>query len=295
METGERTKSGFGNGSKPYQRRAKEALPILVRQAKAGQPIYYSDLAAEMGMKNPRNLGLILGALGGELECLSQTWSHGRVPPIQCLVVNRKHGIPGTGIGWFFRRRGDFKKTSLREQRRVASIALSEVFAYPRWDDVLRRYEFPPIELATEATLLREARASVTRNGQGEGDLHNAMKSYVASHAELFGVPATLRGHIEYPFASGDCLDVLFKSRSELVGVEVKGPVSDDLDISRGLFQCVKYQALLEAEQRLLQRPLRCRMVLALCRALPASLLQRQLVLGVTVRHVPFLAKRSKI
>jgi hypothetical protein len=44
------------SGDKLYQERARRAMPILVRQALASQPIYYSDLAEELGMSNPRNL-----------------------------------------------------------------------------------------------------------------------------------------------------------------------------------------------------------------------------------------------
>jgi alkylated DNA nucleotide flippase Atl1 len=52
--------SNILNGEKLYQKRAKTALPYLVRQAKAGQKIYYSDLAKEIGMPNPRNLNYVL-------------------------------------------------------------------------------------------------------------------------------------------------------------------------------------------------------------------------------------------
>jgi hypothetical protein len=44
------------DGEKLYQERARLTLPYLVRQAKAGQTIYYSDLAKEINIPNPRNL-----------------------------------------------------------------------------------------------------------------------------------------------------------------------------------------------------------------------------------------------
>ena len=44
-------------GDKLYQTRAREVLPILVRQAEAGTPIFYSALAAEVGIPNPRIKG----------------------------------------------------------------------------------------------------------------------------------------------------------------------------------------------------------------------------------------------
>ena len=36
------------NGEKLYLEKARKTLPYLVRQAKAGQPIYYSNLAEEV-------------------------------------------------------------------------------------------------------------------------------------------------------------------------------------------------------------------------------------------------------
>ena len=48
METAQTAKPLFGN--KLYQQRAREALPILVRQVTANQIISYSDLATELGM-----------------------------------------------------------------------------------------------------------------------------------------------------------------------------------------------------------------------------------------------------
>ena len=46
----------FARGAKTYQQRARSALPILVRQAKAHQTMFYSELALEMGISNPRTL-----------------------------------------------------------------------------------------------------------------------------------------------------------------------------------------------------------------------------------------------
>jgi hypothetical protein len=59
-------------GDDLYQRRARAASPLLVRQAEAASPIYYSYLAAELGMPNPRNLNYVLGCIGQTIEQLSK-------------------------------------------------------------------------------------------------------------------------------------------------------------------------------------------------------------------------------
>src|SRR5262249_3228678 len=87
-------------GDKLYQERARAALPLLVRQAIAGSAIRYGELAAELGMPNPRNLNYVLGSIGQTIKALSKHWRLD-VPPIQCIVINKKTGLPGEGVGWF--------------------------------------------------------------------------------------------------------------------------------------------------------------------------------------------------
>jgi hypothetical protein len=61
-------------GEKLYQKRARAALPILVRQATAQQKITYGDLAEELSIPNARNLNYVLGSVGITLLDLSRTW-----------------------------------------------------------------------------------------------------------------------------------------------------------------------------------------------------------------------------
>ena len=68
------------SGEKLYQARARAALPLLVRQATQAHnaTIFYSDLAAELGMANERNLNYVLGYIGDALEQLSKQWRPSR-------------------------------------------------------------------------------------------------------------------------------------------------------------------------------------------------------------------------
>jgi len=94
-------------GEKLYQERARAALPVLVRQAKAGKPILYGALAEELKMPNPRNLNYPLGSIGRTIEKISSAWKL-KIPPIQCLVINKRDALPGEGIGWFLLKKEDF-------------------------------------------------------------------------------------------------------------------------------------------------------------------------------------------
>ncbi len=112
------TATGF-QGDKLYQERARLALPILIRQAKAGQTVSYEDLAAELGMPNPRNLNYPLGCIGDELNRLSKKWRK-EIPHIQALVVSKGTSVPGKGFDPFLKngvRSGKRRKSAKRSSR----------------------------------------------------------------------------------------------------------------------------------------------------------------------------------
>ena len=66
--TSEKSRVDLSNDDKLFIKRARVAFPILVRQAIAEEPIYYSALAEEMNMSNARNLNYVLGAVGNALK-----------------------------------------------------------------------------------------------------------------------------------------------------------------------------------------------------------------------------------
>jgi len=231
------------SGSKTYQIRARAALPILVRQAHAGARITYGTLAAELGMSNPRTLNYPLGSVGTALEQLSKDWKQ-RIPVLQCLVVNQDTGLPGEGVGWFVRDVGEFKGLSRRKQRAIVEGVLAEVFAYPRWNEVLAALGLQPISDDFKAVVDAAARYKAG----GESEQHKALKRYVAENPRVVDLPSRAGpGQQEYALPSGDSVDVFFSYASLRTAVEVKSRISDDADIARGLFQCVKYRAVLRA------------------------------------------------
>ncbi len=281
-ETGELAKDLWGE--KTYQRRAREALPLLVRQAEAGEKIYYSDLATEMGMTNPRTLNYPLGCVGDALVSLSERWEE-EVPPIQCLVVNKRDGLPGEGIGWFIPRVEEFRMLPRARQRRLLEEALAGVFAYPRWREVLRELRLPGPPSFDARTLSEAAR--VRRIPGGEGKAHRVLKEYVAVHPEILGLASGMEAEVECPLPSGDAVDVLFRDSEGWYAAEVKPDSTSDADLVRGIFQCVKYRAILEAWQASLGLPPGARAVLVLGKTLPTKLRPLKNRLGIeTVENV---------
>jgi hypothetical protein len=90
-------------------------------------------------------------------------------------------------------------------------------------------------------------------------------------------------GICEYPLPSGDVVDVYFTQTSDCIAVETKSNVSGSNDITRGIFQCVKYQAVLEASLLARGQKLDARAALALEERLPTELVPLKNLLGVTV------------
>ena len=267
------------SGGKLYQERARGALPLLVRQAHAGAPIFYSDLAEELGMPNPRNLNYVLGSIGQSMELLSKSWKE-KVPPIQCLVINKATGLPGEGIGWFLIKKEAFADLPLRQKRAIVDAELQHVYAYSKWNEVLK---FLSLEL-TKADFTPLVSKASQWTGGGEGERHKALKEYVAAHPESIGLKAdTPNGITEYPLPSGDCLDVSFLHKKVWVAAEVKSAISPEGDIIRGLFQCVKYRAVMEAVQVAEARPQSARALLVLESSLPQSLVALRNLLGIEV------------
>ncbi|MBS0391677.1 MAG: hypothetical protein JSR23_11125 [Proteobacteria bacterium] len=270
------------SGDKLYQERARAALPLLVRQAQAGNPIFYSDLAAELGIPNPRNLNYVLGSIGQALTDLSKLWGI-KVPPIQCLVVNKATGLPGEGIGWFVVKKEDYSKLTKRQQRTIVEAELQHVYAFPQWHKVLSALQLQP----TDTDFTQLIKAATTRGGSGEGDKHKKLKEFVANHPQVIGLSAaTPRGIQEFALPSGDSIDVMFQNK-DWVAVEVKSAISQVPDILRGLFQCVKYRAVIEAVQATESLPQNARALLVLEGALPIELLPIKNLLGIEViEHV---------
>jgi len=267
------------SGDKLYQLRARQALPLLVRQARAATPIYYSDFAHELGMPNPRNLNYVLGSIGTALERLSKKWKE-KIPPIQCLVVNKATGLPGEGIGWFITKKDDFRKLPRKQQRFLVHAELQKVFGYPRWSDVLRELKLQPVQSDFSRLITQVAGF---RAG-GESEDHRRLKLYVAAHPESVGLgPGASAGIVEHPLPSGDTVDVLFQTRGDWVAVEVKSSLSSSLDIARGLFQCIKYRAVVEAVQATENLDQNARAILVLESTLPTDLVGVKNTLGVEV------------
>jgi hypothetical protein len=266
------------NGNKLYLIRARKVLPYLVRQAKAGQTIYYSDLAKEVGIPNPRNLNYVLGAIGNALIQLSET-SGIEIPPIQCLVVNKKDELPGEGIAGFILME-DFLQLNKTQRSKIVTALLLKIHTFQKWDWVLIKLSLEPLK----TDLINELYKAKLLRGGGESEQHKFFKEYVSKNPELIGLHKGVKhGQLEYILPSCDTIDILFEDGMQRIAVEIKSNISDTPDILRGIFQCIKYKHLIEAEQIINNQLPDSRVMLVLQGQLPHKLISVKNLLGIEV------------
>lgn len=277
-QTAKIANSDLLDGEKLYQGRARLTLPYLVRQAKAGQTIYYSDLAEEINIPNPRNLNYVLGAIGNALIELGKR-TKTEIPPIQCVVINKRQELPGEGIGWFISPT-DFGKLNKTQKQKVVAAQLTKIYTYQHWDWVLQQLKLDPVP----TNLDDELEEAKNGRGGGESEQHKKFKAFISKNPSVLGLSADLaNGQQEYSLPSADTVDVLFTDKDLKIGVEVKSSISSTADILRGLFQCVKYKHLVEAEQTVNDEFPNSRIILALQGQFPDELTLVKNLLGIEV------------
>jgi hypothetical protein len=77
----------------------------------------------------------------------------------------------------------------------------------------------------------------------GESAAHKLLKLYVANHPDQFGLSAAATPYVEYSFATGDRVDVMFKNHfpdRTVAEIEVEG----EREICVGIHQAIKYRSL---------------------------------------------------
>lgn len=167
---------------------------------------------------------------------------------------------------------------------------LQQIYAYPRWPEVLAELNLVPAKVDYKELVLQ-----ATRMGGGEGEEHRRLKEHVSRNPQLVKVSKrSAPGEMERCLPSGDAIDVFFESKQEWIGVEVKPATSDIADITRGLFQCVKYQAVLCAMAVVLQKHIGTRTVLVLGGRLPSELEVLRTMLGIDVVEGAASPRRSQ-
>ena len=244
------------DGGSWTKRTARAGFPILVEYARRRQEITYGEwndeiVRRKLGQESsPRVYGWPAGSIGD--ACKDYTTKTGiYVPPINLMVVNKYTRMPGPGANNYFRRyclRHEIKSRRLNphEKRALIDRAKKEIFDFPSWGDVLAACGLKETKSSRSKQKRRRPRRSGWSTGS-ESDEHKRLKQMIADAPALVGLEADEKGVQEHPLWSGDRMDVYFKRAA--VGVEVKTANAGFDEIHRGVFQCIKYKAVMQAQQ----------------------------------------------
>lgn len=250
----------------PWRSEVVPYLPaILIQRAKEGRPITYTELSDALfehyGLEPKARKTLYgppVGAVGFALKALGDKWGE-RIPPLNVIVVQASTGLPGVGADevahYFF---DDAGRGMAKNRKAYLDAAMQAVFDYgQRWDRVataLGAETLDPgagIEDPGDAIPLPK----LPRTYEAESKEHKALKDWVRKNPAWFDdYGAFDQGENEHWLSSGDRLDAYFDNGKQYLAVEVKPSHASDAELMRGVYQCVKYKAVLRAERISLRR-----------------------------------------
>ncbi len=233
---------------------AKELLAALVghiRNFNGGHKyITYGSLAGQVGYPAPHtgnlfgsNIGKTLGVMGHMFD--NVVIDGEKVPLIQALVVSQGKKLPSDGLKEFNK---TYPQLSDEKKKDFVATEYQKIFQFgDRWEKVLEELG---IQIPFSPRLPGNSGNKCLYNpygGEGSPE-HIALRDYISRNPLVVGLPAGTTGITEYPLKSGDYIDVAFETEDSVLGVEVKSRRSGNDDHERGLYQCIKYSAVLAAE-----------------------------------------------
>ena len=232
------------NPPKGYERSyhlAKQMIPVLVSWAQEKRsPQYYGTLSKAIGHGTAR-IGRQLGVIAKVIRDLNSA-SHKDVPLLNALVINQNSKRPGDGLGDVI---DGYYEWDEKKKNQEAHNLNAKAYAYKDWPWVLKALGLMPFTGNSEESI----RKGNYKKGDSEGPYHKALKVFIFDHPDQFSISNVKAKENEHVLLSGDRLDVYFKLKDgKQIAIEVKSRISDDADILRGIYQCVKYKAVLSAE-----------------------------------------------
>jgi hypothetical protein len=262
---------------------AKQVLLFLVNRMKNNNGeakfISYGELAKEINYPQPYigslfalNIGRTLGVLG---HLIDKVIVDGETPPfIQALVVQKQSNLPGDGIKEFY---PDYPRLSPNKKRDYINKEYNRIFLFGnRWEILLEKLGITPTDDIFPPTQHR-----YNPYGSEGSPEHKRLRDYIVNNPEILYTHPDEKGIIEYPLKSGDSVDVYFETESESICVEVKSSRSGPDDIERGLFQCIKYRTIVEAENKVLGIIKPVKSILVLEEEIPNNLRKVRDCLGI--------------
>ena len=175
-------------------------------------------------------------------------------PLINVLLVRKDTGLPASGVREFLALRYpeepriglagvDTALPALWD--RYARRAIKDAQSYPGWESPYVQLFGPYVP---DPFYVAPARV---RGGGGEGPSHRALREWVRDHPERIARwLGEVEADTEVDLLSGDRVDVVYQNPRESLVIEVKSKGSNWADLRRGVYQCVKYRAVVQAQEK---------------------------------------------
>ena len=238
------------------ERATRPLTAWLIYAAKFQRTMTYTD--AKRRLENECGFGVIftvaVGKVAGAamnklLEC------DPNAPLLNVLLVRSDTGLPGSGaVGYLARRYPNRRWLRARNAhkddrwRTLIEEEAARVYAYPYWDELYRK-AYNSRLLPSEDDPKGKEKDGKRQGRGGEGANHRALRLRVLRNPSLVRRklrPETTNTEVE--LLSGDRVDVVSITDDRTVAIEVKSKDSDWADLRRGVYQCVKYRAVMKAQ-----------------------------------------------
>lgn len=184
-------------------------------------------------------------------------------PLLNVLLVERATGLPSDGAGSFLAKRfkqprlgwenakDRFPKLWRRSFDRAAGQAYSTTEnEWQRLFEAAFGEPLTPKEIEDDRDRRKRGKEDdgLRFSRKGEGPNHKALRLWVCANPgsvrRRFAAATT---ETEVVLDSADRVDSVFNLEDEVIAVEVKSRDSNLIDLRRGVFQCIKYRAVLDA------------------------------------------------
>jgi hypothetical protein len=232
-------------------------MSVLAEAASRRDTVTYEQIAKRIEPKLHSKIANVQigGVVGNMMDRIYKF--NPEAPPINALCVKVGTKLPGSGVAGYIKRylpKVNYKKLTDPQKREVLLPVFNDIFDFKEWSRIARKAfnVSVPNQKVQEKTGESDGKARrLGFGGPAESDEHRHLKEYVANNPRLFGAPkGCKKGIIEKRLKSFDEVDVWFLNIGEQLAIEVKSLRSNELDLERGIFQCVKYRAVLQAEAK---------------------------------------------
>jgi hypothetical protein len=293
----------FKAGDKWRDQTTRLALPIVLRRAMDGEPITYGELnKAVIAGGGPQGMALTYRYTAGKIGdiCIALCKDTGEdIPPINAIIISDRNRVPSHGVDYYLARflgkpQRYIKSLSSDARAAYAREAMKRVFAFPDWLAVAKQLGIAsniPARKREDGEPIPPPDHKHFSTGP-ESQAHKDLKAWVTKNPSFFTKYGPFHSAAtEQRLSSGDRLDVFFESKHRQLAVEVKAKDASEAEVQRGVYQCIKYRATLQAMQQAASKPPNAQAVLVLDRKPSATTKKLAYRLSVEIIVVIFEGK----